>query len=378
VTASPMAGSPYRVVIAGGGVAGLETLMGVRALVGDRAQVTMVAPDDEFVFRPLAVEEPFPVGRPRRVPLAAAAHQAGAEFLSTTVTAVDPGRRAATTSGGDQLDYDALVLAVGAEPMPAVAHALSWDDRADAEVLGGLLQDIEQGYNRRVAVIIPPGPGWPLRGYEIALWISLEGKGMGVDAEVTLVTPDPAPLMLLGDRAVDAVSRELDKAGVTVVAASHADVEPGRSPTVVLRPSAQRHEVDRVLALPVLRGRSIPGVPADADGFVDVDGHCRVRGLEGVWAAGDATSFPVKSGGLAAEQADAVAEDVAAAAGAPVEPTPFDPAVREEVGGLPAGRFLSTWLVADDEGLTTTLPGEGIPVLTYLQRDLAAGWRGYG
>ena len=57
-------------------------------------------------------------------------------------------------------------------------------------------------------------------------------------------------------------------------------------------------------------------IPANADGFVAVDPHGRVAGVEDVWAAGDGTSFPVKHGGLAAEQADAAAADIAVAADA--------------------------------------------------------------
>ena len=72
----------------------------------------------------------------------------------------------------------------------------------------------------------------------------------------------------------------------------------------------------------------IPGVPADADGFVPVDRHGRVTGLAGVYAAGDGTAFPIKQGGLATQQADAVAETIAAAAGAPIEPEPFRPILR--------------------------------------------------
>jgi hypothetical protein len=95
-----------------------------------------------------------------------------------------------------------------------------------------------------------------------------------------------------------------------------------------------------------------------------------------VWAAGDGTAFPVKSGGFAAEQADVVAEDIAATAGAGIEPRPFDPVLREHLAGLPAGRFLEQWLVQGDRALATHLPSAQLPVLTYLERDLAAGWRG--
>ena len=97
-------------------------------------------------------------------------------------------------------------------------------------------------------------------------------------------------------------------------------------------------------------------------------------GLDAVWAAGDVTAFPLKSGGFAADQAGVAAEDIAAAAGAAIEPRPFDPVGREELAGLPAGRFLKSWL-AHDDGLTTDLPVSGVPALKYLQRDLQAGGR---
>ena len=50
--------------------------------------------------------------------------------------------------------------------------------------------------------------------------------------------------------------------------------------------------------------------------------------MDGVFAAGDATTFPIKQGGLAAQQADAVAEMVACAAGADIRPQPFRPILR--------------------------------------------------
>jgi sulfide:quinone oxidoreductase len=369
--------APVRVVVAGGGVAGLETLMALRGLAGARVELTLVAPHDDFVYRPLAVEAPFAVGRARHVALDDAARDAGATFVSGTVEAVDADRRTVSPSDSHPLEYDALVLAVGAEAVPVVAHAMTWDDRSDAETLGGLVQDIEEGYSRRLAIVIPPGPSWPLRAYELALFITLQAKGMSVDLETTIVTPEPSPLAALGSRALELVSDELGQAGVDVVSTGRAEVEQGHAATVVLHPSGRRLEVDRVLALPGLRGRPITGTPADADGFVEVDEHGRVLGLDRVWAAGDGTAFALKSGGFAAEQADVAAQDIAAVAGAAVEPRSFDPSGGEQFAGLPAGPFLKAWLAeGDDDGLTTGLPATGVPTLTYLQRDLEAGWRG--
>ena len=58
-------------------------------------------------------------------------------------------------------------------------------------------------------------------------------------------------------------------------------------------------------------------------GFIEIDEHARVRGVPDVFAAGDATTEPIKQGGLATQQADAAAEQIAAEAGAPVAPRPF-------------------------------------------------------
>jgi sulfide:quinone oxidoreductase len=372
-----MSESPARVLIAGGGVAGLETLTALRSLAGDSVELMLVAPEDEFVYRPLAVKKPFAVGPRRQVPLLDAARDAKAAFLAATLDAVDTDEKIVSTSHkGEQFEYDALVLALGARAVAAVPHAMTWDDRSDAEMLGGLLRDFEEGYARRLAVVIPPGPAWPLRGYELALFITTQAEDMSVDVETTIVTSHPSPLEILGSRAVELVSNELEQAGVDMVSADHADVEPGHTTTVVLAPCGRRLEVDRVLALPVLQGRTVAGIRADAAGFIDVDEHCRVRGLDGVWAAGDGTAFPLKSGGFAAEQADVAAQDIAASAGAAVKPRPFDPVDRAELAGLPSGCFLKAWLGEGDDGLTTDLPALGLPALTYLQRDLEAGWRG--
>jgi sulfide:quinone oxidoreductase len=372
-----MSEAPIRVLIGGGGVAGLETLMALHTLAGTRVELTVVAPEDEFVYRPLAVKAPYAVGRTRRVPLDRAAHDADATFFSSTIQSVDPVAKVASASDGRRFEYDALVLAVGAEAEPKVAHALTWDDRSAADTLGGLMQDFEQGYSRRLAVVVPSGAVWPLRAYELALIITRDANDMGVDVQTTIITPQPSPLAILGPRPLELVSKELEQMGVSVRSAADVDVEQQNSVVVVLRPSGERLEVDRVLALPVLHGRRVAGVPADANGFMEVDGHCRVHDLEHVWAVGDGTAFALKSGGFAAEQADVAAEDIAAVAGVAIEPHSLDPARRQQLAGLPAGRFLTAWLgCGEDEQLSTHLPSDAVPVLTYLERDLAAGWRG--
>jgi sulfide:quinone oxidoreductase len=217
---------------------------------------------------------------------------------------------------------------------------------------------------------------------------------MSMQPEITLITPEQAPLGVFGSRAVEMVAAELRDAGVHLELGAYAEMADAHSPTVVMRPSGRRLEVDRVISLPLLRGRAPAGVPADPDGFLSVDPHGRVAGTQGVWAAGDGIAFPVKFGGLAAEQADAAAADIAAEAGALVERTPFRPVLRGRLltgrgsrwirydaaggggegevathalwwpPGKVAGRWLAPWLAKrDDEAVAGDLPGvHGMPV----------------
>jgi sulfide:quinone oxidoreductase len=401
-----MTPTPHRVVIAGGGVAGIEALLALRALAGDRVELTLVAPSQDFVYRPLAVAEPFALGHQRRTPLTEAAGAAGATFVHAALEAVDVAGRTARLSDGAELPYDALLLATGAAAEPPFASgAITWHDGSAADDLSGLLRDLEEGYSRHVAIVVPPGPGWPLPAYELALLIAGQARGMGMAPEITVVTPEQAPLAIFGSRAVEVVGEELQRAGVHVELGAYATLDAGPPRALELRPSGRRLEVERVLALPKLRGRAPEGIQADPEGFVTVDAHGRIVGAGGVWAAGDGIAFPVKFGGLAAEQADAAAADIAANAGAAVERTPFRPVLRGRLlttrgprylrydagggagegeattqtlwwpPGKIAGRWLAPWLAArDEEAVADHLPQSGgLPVQTDLHHDVVAG-----
>jgi sulfide:quinone oxidoreductase len=323
-----MTTTPLRVLVAGGGVAGLEALLTLRAIAADRVDLTLADAQPDFIYRAMKVAEPFARGHATRHAMADIARDIGVRLVADSVVAVDDEARVAHTAGGEELRFDALVLATGARAEAAYRHVLTWDDRSGPDHLGGLLRDIEQGYVKRLAFLVPPGPVWPLPAYELALMTARMASDAQTGPQITLVTPEVAPLALFGRAATAAVDAELRAASVGFHGCSYAEVEKGHAVALVLHPGMRRIEVDRVVALPRLYGRATEGVPASEDGFVAVDRHCKVRGLRHVWAAGDGIAFPVKFGGLAAEQADAAAEAIAALAGADVTPEPFRPVLR--------------------------------------------------
>jgi sulfide:quinone oxidoreductase len=372
------------VVIAGGGVAGLEGLLALRALAGDRIDLTLVAPDPEFTYRPLAVAEPFALGHAHHVPLSRFADDVGAELVLDATVGVDDGRGELRLRDAGGRSYDALLVAPGANAVAGVEKATTWWPGGDPEIYGGLLRDMDEGYARRIAIVVPPGAVWPLPAYELALMTAGEARDMGHDdVSVTVVTPERRALSLFGEEAGEAVAEELANAGVELRTGAVARREGG---ALVLEPAGERLEVQRVFAVPRLVGPGIEGLPVDEEGFIVADEDGRVEGAERTWAAGDAVVSPLKFGGLATHQARRAAASIARAAGVEDVPDPGEPVIhgrlltgrgtrrlrgRGDAKGAPlwwpqgkiAGEYLPRWLT--EHGVTPPAaeePEEGITV----------------
>src|SRR5215218_1342571 len=162
-------GSPAGVLVVGGGVAALETLMALSDLAGDRVRVTLVAPEPDFVYRPMAVAEPFGLGEARRYPLRRIVEDFGAGLLQASVEALDASARRIVLRSGDTMTYDTLVLAPGARMLPAFDDALTFTGPGSGPAMRALLDELDQGRVRRVAFVAPTVMGWTLPLYELAL-----------------------------------------------------------------------------------------------------------------------------------------------------------------------------------------------------------------
>jgi sulfide:quinone oxidoreductase len=323
----------FDVLIAGAGVGGLEAALALRDLAGEQVAVRLMAPTQEFVYRPMTVREPFSFSRARRYPLRQIADDLGVKLIDDALEGVDASGRVAQSRSGSEFGYDALVLALGASIHSRYERATTIDDGQLDELLRGLIQDVEAGYVKRLAFVVPAPMAWPLPVYELALMTAERAYDTSAEVAITIVTPEDAPLAMFGTGVSQGVAGLLTERRIEVITSAYAEV-PGAG-VVEISPGNRSRNFDRVVALPQLQGPALPGVPEASDGFIAVDEHCQVRGLERVYAAGDATEFPVKYGGIAAQQADTAARAIAALAGAPVEPEPFDPLVH---GVLLTGR----------------------------------------
>ena len=311
-----------RVVIAGGGVAALEACLALRErLTAADLDITLLTPAERFDYRPLSVLEPFQGLSRWSLALATFAADQDVTVVHDALTAVGPHARVAVTGAGDEMPYDVLLVATGGHAADAVHGALTFRGAGEGQAVRELLD----AQPRSIAFAAPAGATWPLPLYELALLSAAELRRDGAATEVLLVTPEEAPLALFGP--ARARSPRICCRATPSTSSPRPRAVAAREGTLELR-DGRRLDAEHVIALPRILGRRIEGIPRDDEGFVPIDEHGRVQGLDHVYAAGDVTNFPFKQGGLAAQQADAAAEAMLAELGLPITPRPFDPVLR--------------------------------------------------
>jgi sulfide:quinone oxidoreductase len=313
-------------VIVGGGVAALEAILAMRHFAGDRVEVELHSPGRDFAYRPLLVGKPFGTGKVIDFDLDDLARHVGAAFYRDLVVAIDLEHRQIVTHEDEKVDYDYLLFCPGAEPQAAVPGALTFRGLDDEGDVTRVIRGLRAGELRRLAFAIPGGVSWSLPIYELALMTEADLAAAGVeDVKLTVISPEDLPLGIFGVGAGEHVRELLDRRGIEIITGAHPqEFDDGLLHIAPGDPI----EADAVISAPRLEGRRVAGMPCDESGFVGVDEHNRVIGADGAFAAGDVTSFPVKQGGLAAQQADTVAEAIAADLGLRPTAAPFDPILR--------------------------------------------------
>ena len=315
-----------RVVICGGGVAGVEALLALRALAPISLEVDLVSPNGQFVYQPLAVAAPFGLVDTHLLDLAEIAREQRAELHVDSLAGVEPGERRVRLASGGVLSYDALVIAVGARRSAWLQGALNFAGAGDVTAFRALLERFASGSEQRLCFVSPVGVSWTLPLYELALLTASHLVNLNViGVELIVATPESDPLAVFGPAASRLLRDLLSDRGIALKTGARAQkIEHGK---LDFDPPA-RLKVDQVVTLAQLEGSAVPGIPSDAAGFIAVDEHSRVAGLQDVYGAGDGTTFPVKQGGIATQQADAAAEAIAAQMGSAVTPSPVRPTLR--------------------------------------------------
>jgi sulfide:quinone oxidoreductase len=349
--------SLLRVLVAGGGVAGVEAVLALRHLAGDSIEVELLTPGADLVVRPLSVRTPFDGPAAPRLPV----ERLGVPLRLGALAQVDAARHRVRTTDGAVIGYDRLVVAVGARAQQALDGALHFHGPRSAGLLESTLRTARPEPGRPIAFVVPAGLTWPLPLYELALAAAAQG-----DREITLITPEARPLDIFGPHASDAVARLLDRAHVEVKTET---VVRGEFDGALLLEPGGLTAVATAITLPTLTGPRVPGLPCDRDGFLRVDGFGQVLGIPDVLAAGDVTDGPVKQGGLGAQQADVAAATIAGA------PQPGEPVLRATLMTGDRPLHLRAPLARPQDGVVSSSP-LWLPDAKVAGRHLAGFLRG--
>jgi sulfide:quinone oxidoreductase len=332
---------PVRVVVAGGGAAGLEALIALGSLAGNQIELELISPERTFAPRSVTRAAGFGSGPEVRIEIAELTEAIGAQCTTDALAAVQPSAGVLTLASNAYRRYDVLLVATGTRPEEAIPGAITFGAPHETERFRKMLAEAEAGALPRLVFAVPEGAGWPLALYELALLTAARLRAASVSVEITLLSPERAPLAVFGGRASAAALEELQQFGIDFVG--------GLQPQEIAwgelwaNPGKARIQADAVVTLPRLLGPGIEGLPCDARGFIPVDARGLVPGTNNVYAAGDAAAHPIKDGRLATQQAGTVAVAIASrldAAGASTAAAPPLSRPRPKV----VGRYLASYL----------------------------------
>lgn len=327
-----MTGKATKIVVVGAGFAGLECASLLRWRLPD-AHVTLVSEDDRFIHRPSAIYVPFglnPDKVVRRVGPSAAKRKI--EFVARRVEEIDPYAKTVRMSGR-KIRYDYLVLATGAGRRPheikrLADHAINlWtigDMMRLRQALRLLRAEADRGKHSEVVFVAAPGNFCTMPLYETAFMFETWAQRAGIRGLVCIrfATFEQEFCEALGPGMHDRLAAEFEQRDIEARTA----IEPHRveSDGLLLR-DGRDWPFDLLVAAPPHVGSArFASLPADERGFFSTDEvTCAVQGHPDVFAIGDCGSFPAKQSFLAIEQADVVAENIAAEVSGEYPPAGF-------------------------------------------------------
>lgn len=295
-----------KVLVAGSGPGALEATLALSENSSLDAEISLISPQAEFLYRPNLVMEPFGVTETARYSVGEIiAHERVQQWLGA-IDRVDAEGGKAYSPEGDEFEFDALILATGARPASWLGEpAITMGTEGSMDALKQLVAEIDAGAIRNVVFTRPDGPTYSLPMYELALMTAdRAARQSQQQIAVGVTSPEQAPLDCFGAEHAGAVAALCRELGVVLRLGESIIAYDGARATFA---DGSQLDVDRLVSMPSLVPSVPQGIPVDSEGFISVGVGQLVAGTTSVYAVGDVTNFPIKQGGLASQEADAAA-----------------------------------------------------------------------
>jgi len=358
---NPNAAKP-KVVVLGGGFAGLETAFALRAALPDQADITLISDDTSFLFRPHTIYIPFGMDEDKlRVDIVKPARRKGIRFVEARAYELDTVRRTLDRDAGDGLQrelYDYLVIAAGVRPRlgetPGLAEYGHTLGSAESmlrlrDALAQVLERAGRGETQQILLALPPNAAYSAPVYEMSLMLDqfLREKDVRGRVMLTFVTCEASYLESFGPLLHDLLLERFEERRIAHDTRMNLTrIEAGVA-HFSGRPSLP---FDLFIALPPA-GAAVPfaALPSNERGYLSAKlATRRVTGLDDVFAAGDASDFPIKQAFMALLQADVIAEGIAADIQGRLPRFVFEPVSQFVMEAFDTGLFAQTPFSASD------------------------------
>ncbi len=306
--------------------AGFGAITGVRELRKQLpgAKITLVAPKPEFVYLPSLIWVPYGLrkGDDLRYSILPLLDNLRVEYVQGSVTGISADGRTLQTDAGN-LENDALLIATGGryiKKLPGIENVITICEGVEAaEKMGARLRAMDGGTialgfggNPKEPSAMRGGPMFELL-FGLDTWLSKQG--LRDKFRLVFFTPAPKPGNRLGEKAATKLLGELKKRGVE----THLGHKLQSFENSVVKTEGGEIPADLIMFMPGMTGPAwLQGtpLPISPGGMITADAMASVEGMEQVYVAGDAGSFPgpewmPKQAHMADLQAAAAAKNIA-------------------------------------------------------------------
>ena len=312
-----------RITIAGAGFAALSGARELRRRLPD-AEITLLAPQPWFTYLPSLIWVPYGIRKAEdlRFDIRPLLHKLGVVYRQAAATGLSGDGRMLQTDEGD-VENDALLIATGGRyirKLPGIENTITICEGIEAaENMGRRLHELDGGTiamgfggNPKEPSAMRGGPMFELL-FGLDTWLRKQGRRDRF--RLVFFTPAPQPGKRLGQNAVKRMIGEMERRGIE----THLGHKLKSFENHVVTTEGGEIPADLIMFMPGMTGPAwIQGspLPLSPGGMIRAEATAAVVGLERVYVAGDAGSFPgpdwmPKQAHMADLQATAAARNIA-------------------------------------------------------------------